>query len=86
MDKTRLAKLLSVSIGSCQFQNYVSVTQSNACHSRNSQREKIYTSTEHEIQILPTTMSDEDGSKRLNTSNSESDSCKIASFKHKGEK
>lgn len=40
----------------------------------------LHTSTEHERKMLPTDMSDDDGSNRSNTSKSESESCNTTHF------
>lgn len=42
----------------------------------------ILTSTKHDREILPTILLDEDGSKRSNTSKSESESCNTILYKH----
>lgn len=40
----------------------------------------LHTSTEHEIKMLPTNISDDDGSNRSNTSESESECCNTTHF------
>jgi hypothetical protein len=74
----RLTKPFSVSIGSCSFsliivrKIYHTLTKTELyCISI------PYTSTEHEMEMLPTTFPGTDGSKRLNVSMSESESCTI---------
>ena len=87
-DKMRLAKHFSVSIGSWQCLNNCYTPLQNIGHKQTTEKGSVVvqTSTEHETEILPTTMSREDGSNKSNTSTSESESCKILSFKSKKNK
>lgn len=43
----------------------------------------LHTSTEHERKMLPTDLSDDDGSNRSNTSKSDSESCNTTHFSDK---
>lgn len=84
IDKIRLAKPFSVSIGSCQYITNSYQQKQIYVHKKLMKEDSLqmHTSTEHETEMLPTTTSEDDGSNRSNTSQSESESCKIIFLEH----